>query len=64
MNNLKKLTDLELLDLTSKAAKNEKTATLVLLTHLEEVDKRRAYAVDAYSSLFDYVVRDLGYAEG
>ncbi len=64
MNNFKKLTDLELLDLTSQAAKNEKAATLVLLTHLEEVDKRRAYAADAYSSLFDYVVRGLGYAEG
>lgn len=64
MNNFKKLTDLELLDLTEAAAKNEKAATLVLLTHLEEVDKRRAYAADAYSSLFDYVVRGLGYAEG
>lgn len=64
MTNFKKFTDLELLDLTKTAAKNEKAATLVLLTHLAEVDKRRAYAVDAYSSLFDYVVRGLGYAEG
>lgn len=36
----------------------------MLLAHLEEVDQRRAYAIDAYSSLFDYVVRGLGYAEG
>ncbi len=64
MTNFKNFTDLELLDLTKTAAKNEKAATLVLLTHLEEVDKRRAYATDAYSSLFDYVVRGLGYAEG
>ncbi len=64
MNTYIKLTDLELLDLTHRAAKNEKAATLVLLSHLGEVDKRRAYAADAYSSLFDYVVRGLGYAEG
>lgn len=62
-NELKKLTDLELLDLTSKASKNEKAATLVLLEHLLEVDLRRAYAVDAFSSLFDYVVRGLQYSE-
>ncbi len=59
----RKLSDLELLNLTSKAAKNEKAATLVLLEHLLEVDLRRAFAADAYSSLFDYIVRGLKYFE-
>lgn len=62
-NELRRFSDLELLDLTSKAAKNEKAATLVLLEHLLEVDVRRAFATDAYSSLFDYVARGLGYSE-
>ncbi len=62
-NELRKLSDLELLEFTSRAAKNEKAATLVLLEHLLEVDVRRAFAADAYSSLFDYVVRGLKYSE-
>ena len=62
-NELKKLSDLELLEFTGRAAKNEKAATLVLLEHLLEVDVRRAFAADAYSSLFDYVVRGLKYSE-
>lgn len=63
MNNLNKLSDLELLNHTQKAAKNEKAATLLLLDHLLLVDQRRAYAIQSYSSLFDYLVRGLGYSE-
>jgi 5-methylcytosine-specific restriction endonuclease McrA len=63
MSNLNKLSDLELLNHTQKAAKNEKAATLVLLDHLLLVDQRRAYATQSYSSLFDYLARGLGYSE-
>jgi hypothetical protein len=57
------LSDTELLDKTQIAAKIEKTATFELLQYLVEVDERRAYATLACSSLFEYVVKILGYSE-
>jgi hypothetical protein len=57
------LTDSELLQRTENASKNEKEATLELLKYLLQVDERRAYAVLACSSLFEYVHKILGYSE-
>ena len=55
------LKDSELLKLTLLAAKTEKEATLALLDYLVEIDSRRLYAaVNACSSLFDYLVKVLG----
>ncbi len=48
---------------TLEAAKNEKTATLILLECLSEIDRRRLYAEWAYGSLFEYVHKGLGYSE-
>jgi 5-methylcytosine-specific restriction endonuclease McrA len=59
----KNLSDTELLTLTLRAAKTEKEATLALLDYLVEVDTRRLYAsVNACSSLFDYLVKILGFS--
>lgn len=57
------LKDDVLLAETFDASVREKAATMGLLEYLLEVDRRRAFAVDAYSTLFDYVVRGLGYSE-
>jgi len=57
------ISDLDLFTLTFLAAKKEKEATLALLEYLVEVDVRRLYATKAYSSLFDYIVKDLGLSE-
>jgi len=62
-NTLNSLSDAHLLIQTKTAASNEKKATLALLEHLAEVDSRKAYAIDAHASLFDYIVRELGYSE-
>ena len=57
------LKDAELLKLTLCAAKTEKEATLALLDYLVEIDARRLYAtVNACSSLFDYLVNELGFS--
>ena len=48
---------------TLSAASNEKSATLVLLDHLGEIDRRRLYAIMGYSSLWLYVNKALGYSE-
>lgn len=57
------LKDDALLTETIHASSREKTATLELLEYLAEVDRRKAFAIGAFSSLFDYVVRGLGYSE-
>jgi hypothetical protein len=48
---------------TLSAARDEKRATLVLLEFLAEVDARHLYSERGYSSLFEYVHRELGYSE-
>ena len=60
--NKKDLPDVVLLEKTYAASKTEKTATLDLLEYLVEVDARRLYATQSCSSLFDFVVRCLGYS--
>lgn len=63
LSTLRSLTDKTLLEDTRQVSIREKASTLELLEHLLEVDRRKAYAIRAYSSLFDYVVRELGYSE-
>ncbi len=48
---------------TIQAASNEKSATLVLLEHLAEVDRRRLHIARGYSGLWEYVHKALGYSE-
>jgi hypothetical protein len=59
---LHRLADDELHRLTERAAQSEQAATLSLLEHLNEVERRRLYAKRAFPSLFEYV-RSLGYSE-
>jgi len=62
-NPYKNLSDSDLLAQTMRAAKTEKEATLALLDYLVEVDTRRVYAsVNECSSLFDYLVKVLGFS--
>ena len=56
-------TDEELLSLTKLASQNEKQATFELLKYLVQVDERRAYCRLSCSTLFEYVVKVLGYSE-
>lgn len=58
-----KLDVLELFSLTLSASRNEKEATFILLEYLAEIDRRTAYAQKAYSSLFEYIVKELNYSE-
>jgi hypothetical protein len=57
------LKDHELLNFAAKAAAKEKEATFALLEYLVEIDIRMLYAAKAYSSLFEYIVRELGMSE-
>jgi hypothetical protein len=60
---IKTLSASELHSQTLQAAAREKGATLELLRFLAEVDRRRLYAERAYSSLWEYVHKALGYSE-
>ena len=53
-----------LLSNTKKLAGAEREATVGLLHHLKEIDKRKLYCDLKYSSLFAYCVQELGYSEG
>src|SRR5438874_2682452 len=62
-SNIAELSNIELLINTKHAAATEKLATLALLEHLAEIESRRLFAERAFSSLFEYVVKELGYSE-
>ncbi len=61
---LKAISDTELLSSLSSLVKTEKQTTLKILEYLGEVDSRRLWLREGYSSLFDFCVRHLKYSEG
>ncbi len=63
MNHLTALSNSELLNQTRILVSRERELTAELLWHLREVERRRLYAEQGFSSLFDYVRRGLGYCE-
>ena len=58
---IRNLTNSDLLNSTKTFVAREKEMTLAVLRHLREIERRRLFAELAYSSLFDYVTRELGY---
>ncbi|MBI2520663.1 MAG: HNH endonuclease [Bdellovibrio sp.] len=61
--NLRKLSDQNLHESTLTAAKKEKLSTIELLRHLAEVQRRVLYAEYGHSTLYKYVIYELGYSE-
>ena len=64
MSSLRSLSDPELLSRTHAKAAEERRVTSEFLQHLAEVERRKLYLAQGHSSLWDYLVRDLGYSEG
>jgi 5-methylcytosine-specific restriction endonuclease McrA len=62
--NLKSLPDLELLSQTKSLATQERKIGIEVLHHLREIEARRLFASLGFSSLFEYCVKELGYAGG
>lgn len=60
---LKHLTDNQLLESLARLCVRGNELTAELLGHLIEVDRRRLYAQEGYSSLYEYCVRHLGHTE-
>ncbi|MCB0317481.1 MAG: HNH endonuclease [Bdellovibrionales bacterium] len=57
--NLKKLSNSELLNNTLKLSQTERETMVDLLLHLVEIDNRSLYLSEGYSSMFDYLIREL-----
>ena len=60
---LKKLSDSELIQNTKKLVQEERTLLTQILWHLKEIDDRKIYLTEGFSSLFDYTVQILNYSE-
>lgn len=60
---MKYLSDQELHRATEKLVKQERKISLIIVHHLKEIDRRRLWAKMAYSSLFEYCTKALGYSE-
>ena len=60
---MKDMTDRQLLSRLNGLARKERATTLVLLLYLAEVEQRELFASLGHSSMFDFVMRRLGYSE-
>ena len=63
LKNLRSLNGPALLERTRRLALEERRIGIDLLHHLAELDRRRLY-VPKFSSMHEYVVRELGYSDG
>ena len=61
--NLTQLTDKNLLDQTKSLVQKERSLTVKILHHLQEIEKRKLFSDLNYSSLFEYATKHLGYSE-
>lgn len=59
-----RLTDIELTGTIKNLAASERKLTQILLQHIAELDRRKLYLRLSYSSLFDYLTKEIGYSEG
>ena len=55
------LPDYLLLSQTRQLARHEQALQILVLDHLREIEARQLHLTRGYGSLFDYVVRELGY---
>ena len=61
---IKQLSNKELLSRTKLLIQKERNIYIQVLHHLAEIDSRKLFFKQGFSSLFDYAVRELGYSEG
>ncbi|HEY8278923.1 MAG TPA: hypothetical protein VIH99_04825, partial [Bdellovibrionota bacterium] len=64
MDSLKTLGDKELLLRTLELAAKTRQATVELLRHMREVERRQLHLTLGHSSMYDYVIKELKYSEG
>ena len=60
---LRSLSDKDVLSRTVELTRRERSATLSVLQHLNEIERRKLHLKQGYSSMFDYCTSGLGYSE-
>ena len=60
---LKNYSDKELLAKTKNLIREEQKLLSIILSHLEEIERRKLYSDLGYQSLFDYALKELCYTE-
>lgn len=63
MGDFDRMTDDELHESAIKAAQQDKSAQIITIAHLIEVESRRLHAKFGFSSIFSYAVTALGFSE-
>ncbi len=63
MKHIESLRDPELLSKTQSLVKEEREITTLILRHLREIERRRLFAAQGFSSLHEFAVKFLGYSE-
>ena len=63
-NSLKNLSPHELIQHTKRLVETERKTTLEILNYFREIDQRKLYLKWGFSSLFDFVVKELNYDHG
>jgi hypothetical protein len=64
INKLNSISDCDLISGLTNLVKIERETTLQILEYLSEMDRRRLWLKEGYSSLFDFCVRHLKYSDG
>lgn len=59
-----KITDQELVLVTKRLVKEERSKTLEVIEHLQEVYRRRVHLSLGYASLHEFMVKELSYSDG
>ena len=59
---LRSLSDQQILSRIQSLTKQERSLTLQVLLHLNEIERRRLHLKLGYSSMFDYCTAGLGYS--
>jgi len=63
MENLKNLSAFDLILNTKNLIKKEEEIVVLVIAHLDEIERRRLYCDFGYSSLWNYATKELGYSE-
>src|SRR6185312_2664003 len=64
MSMLQKLNDTELTEKIKSLAREERELTRTIIEHIAEIDRRKTFLAMAYSSLYEYLIKEIGYSEG
>lgn len=64
MNELKSLSNSDLISRMNKLVRTERKITHLVLQYILEIEERRIYAELGFDGMYSYLVRGLGYSEG